>query len=101
VKGAFTGAIADRKGLIEAADDGTMFLDEIGDMPLTMQAKLLRTLETGEVMRVGTNEVMHFDVRFVAATNRDLGELVREGKFREDLFYRLHAHAALRDPATA
>jgi len=98
VKGAFTGAVADRKGLVEAADAGTMFLDEIGDMPLSMQAKLLRTLETGEVMRVGTNETLHFDVRFVAATNHDLSELMRTGKFREDLFYRLHAQAALRIP---
>ena len=98
VKGAFTGAIADRKGLVESADRGTLFLDEIGDMPLTMQAKLLRTLENGEVLPVGTNEVRFFDVRFVAATNRDLSELVRKGEFREDLFYRVHAHGALRIP---
>lgn len=98
VKGAFTGAVADRKGLVQAADGGTLFLDEIGDMPLPMQAKLLRTLETGEVLRVGTNDVQNFDVRFVAATNHDLGELVREGRFREDLFYRLHAHGAIRLP---
>jgi two-component system response regulator HydG len=98
VKGAFTGAVADRKGLVQAADGGTLFLDEIGDMPLTMQAKLLRTLETGEVLRVGTNDVQHFDVRFVAATNHDLGQLVRDGRFREDLFYRLHAHGAIRLP---
>ncbi|MFQ5592035.1 MAG: sigma-54-dependent transcriptional regulator, partial [Phycisphaerae bacterium] len=77
VKGAFTGAIADRKGLVQAADGGTLFLDEIGDMPLSMQAKLLRTLETGEVLRVGSNDVEYFDVRFVAATNHDLSELVR------------------------
>ncbi len=95
VKGAFTGAIVDRKGLIQAADGGTLFLDEIGDMPLPMQAKLLRTLETGEVLRVGTNDTQYFDVRFVAATNHDLSELVRTGAFREDLFYRLHAQAAI------
>ena len=98
VKGAFTGAIADRKGRIAAADAGTLFLDEIGDMPLTMQAKLLRTLETGEVVPVGSNETQYFDVRIVSATNRNLSELVREGKFREDLFYRLHAHGAIRLP---
>ncbi len=98
VKGAFTGAVADRKGLVQAADGGTLFLDEIGDMPLTMQAKLLRTLETGEVLRVGSNDVQHFDVRFLAATNHDLAELVRNGAFREDLFYRLHAHGAIRLP---
>ncbi len=98
VKGAFTGAVTDRKGLVQAADGGTLFLDEIGDMPLQMQAKLLRTLETGEVLRVGTNDVAHFDVRFVAATNHDLSELVRKGEFREDLFYRIHAHGAIRIP---
>jgi len=98
VKGAFTGAVTDRKGLIQAADGGTVFLDEIGDMPQTMQAKLLRTLETGEVLPVGSNDTQYFDVRFVAATNRELQELVREGTFREDLFYRLHAHGAIKIP---
>ncbi|UCE60282.1 MAG: sigma-54-dependent Fis family transcriptional regulator [Phycisphaerales bacterium] len=98
VKGAFTGAIVDRKGLVQAADGGTLFLDEIGDMPHTMQAKLLRTLENGEVLRVGSNDIEYFDVRFVAATNHDLAELMREGRFREDLFYRLHAQGAIRLP---
>jgi two-component system response regulator HydG len=98
VKGAFTGAVADRKGLVQAADGGTLFLDEIGDMPMPMQAKLLRTLETGEVTRVGTNEALYADVRFVAATNRDLAELLRAGKFRDDLFYRLHGDGAIRIP---
>jgi len=98
LKGAFTGATSDRKGLVQAADGGTLFLDEIGDMPLAMQAKLLRTLETGEVLPVGSNDAQYFDVRFVAATNRDLSELVREGAFREDLFYRVHANGAIRIP---
>ncbi len=99
VKGAFTGAVVDRKGLIQSGDGGTIFLDEIGDMPMLMQAKLLRTLETGEVLPVGSNDTQYFDVRFVAATNRDLQELVRTGQFREDLLYRLHAQGALRVPA--
>lgn len=99
VRGAFTGAISDRKGVIEAADGGTLFLDEIGDMPLTMQAKILRTFEAGEVTRVGSTEMRHIDVRFVAATHHDLWERVEAGKFREDLFFRLHAHGAIRLPS--
>ena len=90
VRGAFTGAVTDRKGIFEAADGGTLFLDEVGDMPPTMQAKLLRTLENGEIVPVGSNDVRLVDVRVVAATHRDLNELVREEKFREDLFYRLN-----------
>ncbi len=89
VRGAFTGAEKDRQGRFEYADGGTLFLDEVGDMPLNMQAKLLRVLESGEVVRLGTNEARHVDVRLVSATNRDLGPMVRDGKFREDLFFRI------------
>ncbi|MCK4659148.1 MAG: sigma-54-dependent Fis family transcriptional regulator [Phycisphaerae bacterium] len=98
VKGAFTGAIADKKGILQAADGGTLFLDEIGDMPLTMQAKLLRTLESGEVQPVGAYNTHHVDVRFVAATHRNLAQAVEQGRFREDLLYRLHAQGAIRIP---
>ena len=90
VKGAFTGAIADRKGLFEVVDGGTLFLDEVGDMPMSMQAKLLRTLENGEIMPVGANEIRHVDVRVVAATRRDIRGMVEKGEFRDDLFYRLN-----------
>ena len=90
LKGAFTGAITDRKGLFEAADGGTLFLDEVGDMPLPMQAKLLRTLDSGEVLPVGATDIHHVDVRVVAATHQNLSDLVSERKFREDLFYRLN-----------
>lgn len=95
VRGAFTGAEKDREGVFEYADGGTLFLDEIGDMPLTMQAKLLRVLESGEVVRVGSNEVRRTDVRFVSATNRDLKRMVDEGTFRQDLYFRIngsHVH---------
>jgi len=98
VKGAFTGAIADKKGILEAADGGTLFLDEIGDMPLPMQAKLLRALESGEVQPVGSHSTRCVDVRFVAATHRNLAEAVTEDRFREDLLYRLHAQGAIRIP---
>ncbi len=88
-KGAFTGADQDRKGLIEQADGGTLLLDEIGDMPMEMQAKLLRVLEVGEVRPVGGKKATPVDVRIVAATHRDVRRMAREGTFREDLFYRL------------
>ena len=89
VRGAFTGADRDREGVFEFADKGSLFLDEIGDMPLTMQPKLLRVLETGDVVRLGSNEQRKVDVRFVSATNRDLGQMVKDGRFREDLYYRI------------
>jgi two-component system response regulator HydG len=89
VRGAFTGAERDREGVFEYADGGTLFLDEIGDMPSNMQAKLLRVLETGEVVRLGSNDTRRTDVRFVSATNRHLASAVAEGRFREDLYFRI------------
>ncbi|MDF1799027.1 MAG: sigma-54 dependent transcriptional regulator [Planctomycetota bacterium] len=89
VKGAFTGAIAAKEGRIAHADGGTLFLDEVGDMPLATQAKLLRVLEAREVMPVGGNAVRKVDIRLIAATNRDLDAMVKEGTFREDLLFRL------------
>jgi two-component system response regulator HydG len=88
-KGAFTGAAADRKGLFEIADKGTLFLDEIGDMPMNMQAKLLRVLEDGIVIPVGSNKPVVVDVRVISATNHDLTELIEEKKFRQDLYFRI------------
>jgi transcriptional regulator with GAF, ATPase, and Fis domain len=88
-KGAFTGASADRKGKFESAHMGTIFLDEIGELPLAGQVKLLRVLEAHEIQRVGSDETIAVDTRIVAATNRNLRRLSEEGKFREDLFYRL------------
>lgn len=88
--GAFTGALRDKKGLIEEANLGTLFLDEIGEMPFELQSKLLRVLETGEFIKVGDTNTTKVDVRFIAATNRDLQQDVKESKFREDLFYRLN-----------
>jgi DNA-binding NtrC family response regulator len=88
-KGAFTGAISDRKGLFEIADKGTLLLDEIGDMPLNMQAKLLRFLEDGIVTPVGSHKTIKVDVRVISATNRDLASLIDENKFRQDLYFRI------------
>jgi transcriptional regulator with GAF, ATPase, and Fis domain len=91
VRGAFTGAIADREGLFESASGGTIFLDEIGEMTAGMQAKLLRVLQDGEVRRIGSTRTTHVDVRVLCATHRDLAALVREHRFREDLYYRLRS----------
>nr|MBC8323955.1 sigma-54-dependent Fis family transcriptional regulator [Candidatus Neomarinimicrobiota bacterium] len=88
-KGAYTGAGDDRKGYFETADKGTIFLDEIGETPMETQVKLLRVLESGEFMRVGDSQTRRTDVRILAATNKDLGELVQQGKFRQDLYFRL------------
>lgn len=90
VKGAFTGADRSRKGYFEEADGGTIFLDEIGELPLAMQVKLLRVLENGEIIPVGSSTAQKIDVRVVAATNVDIVRAVREGRFREDLYYRLN-----------
>jgi two-component system response regulator HydG len=89
VKGAFTGAQTEREGRFEHADRGTLFMDEIGDMPRAMQAKLLRVLENGEVVRLGSNEPVKVDVRLISATNRKLDEMVAEKEFREDLYFRI------------
>ena len=103
VKGAFTGAAADRKGLFEIADKGTLFLDEIGDMPLNMQAKLLRVVEDGIVIPVGSNKPIVVDVRIISATNQSLTQLIEERKFRQDLYFRIKgvniSLPALRDRA--
>lgn len=88
-KGAFTGANTSKKGKFEAADEGTIFLDEIGEVPFTLQAKLLQVIQDKTFMRIGSNETKQVDVRIIAATNRDLKEMVEEGTFREDLYYRL------------
>ena len=89
-KGAFTGAVASRKGRFELADGGTLFLDEIGDLPPQLQVKLLRVLQEREFERVGSSRPIKVDVRLLAATHRNLEALVREGRFREDLYYRIN-----------
>ncbi|MBF5044020.1 sigma-54-dependent Fis family transcriptional regulator [Aggregicoccus sp. 17bor-14] len=89
-KGSFTGAVRDKKGLFEAADEGTFFLDEVGDMSPTLQVKLLRVLQEGTFLPVGSTQPREVDVRVIAATHKDLGELVKRGEFREDLFYRIN-----------
>ncbi|MDR2811319.1 MAG: sigma-54 dependent transcriptional regulator [Tannerellaceae bacterium] len=89
-KGSFTGALTDRKGYFEEADGGTIFLDEVGELPIPTQARLLRVLETGEFIKVGASKVLKTNVRIVAATNVNLAQAVTEGKFREDLYYRLN-----------
>src|SRR5262244_1196742 len=97
-KGSFTGAVDSRKGYFETVNGGTIFLDEIAEMPLGTQARLLRVLETGEFIRVGSSKVQKTDVRVIAATNRDLLELVNNGRFRQDLYYRLNT-VPIRVPA--
>ncbi|MGN7757952.1 sigma-54-dependent transcriptional regulator [Chryseobacterium sp. 22532] len=89
-QGAFTGAVKDKKGLIEEANGGTLFLDEIGEMPIELQAKLLRVLETGEFIKMGETKVSRSDFRLIAATNRDLEDEIKQGNFREDLYFRLN-----------
>ena len=89
-KGAYTGADAARVGLFQVADGGTIFLDEIGELPLSMQAKLLRVLETGDIRRLGDNQTVHVDVRVICATHRDLEQMVQDGEFREDLMFRIN-----------
>jgi two-component system response regulator PilR (NtrC family) len=90
MKGAFTGAMYNKRGLFEVADDGSIFLDEVGELPLSMQVKLLRILQDKEFTRVGGTESIKVDVRIISASNKDLEEAVREKKFREDLYYRLN-----------
>ncbi len=99
-KGAFSGAVKDKPGLLEVAEGGTVFLDEVGDMPVTMQIKLLRVIQEKEFIRVGGVETIPVDVRFIAATHRDLNEEVKQNRFRQDLFYRLNIIALHIPPLT-
>src|SRR4051794_39633122 len=89
-KGAFTGAVSQTLGRFQTADRGTLFLDEIGDLPMELQPKLLRVLQDKQIERLGGGQTVHVDVRIIAATNQDLEQMVREKKFRADLYYRLH-----------
>ncbi len=98
IKGAFSGATGDRAGRLDAADKGTIFLDEVGELPLSVQAKLLRTLQNGEIQRLGADHPRTVDVRVIAATNRDLQDLVRQGHFRADLYHRLSVYPVLIPP---
>ena len=100
-KGAFSGAVAQRRGRFEQADGGTLFLDEIGDMPAAMQAKLLRVLQDGEITRVGGTGEIKVDVRVISATNRDLDALLADGRFREDLYYRINTLACACPPCAS
>lgn len=97
-KGAFTGAVERREGYFAVADGGTLFLDEVGELPLPTQARLLRVLETGEYIPVGASEVKRTDVRIVAATNVNMEKAIADGKFREDLFYRLNSVSIQHSP---
>src|SRR4030095_6780909 len=97
-RGAFTGAVVDKPGLFEVSDTGTFFLDEIGDMSPALQVKVLRVLQEGTFNRVGDTDTRRVDVRIIAATNRDLAAMVAAGRFREDLYYRIHVLSAALPP---
>ncbi|WP_413288728.1 sigma-54 interaction domain-containing protein [Bdellovibrio sp. HCB337] len=98
IKGAFTGAVGDRKGAFESARHGTLFLDEIGDLPFALQAKLLRALENSEIRPVGSDKVINTDVRIIAATHQNLSQKIQEGQFRSDLFFRLNVVSVYTPP---
>ncbi len=90
IKGSYTGAISDRSGVFEMADGGTLFIDEVGDIPMQVQVKLLRTIQFGQIQKVGSEDIKTTDVRIIAATNKDLNKMIEEGTFRQDLYYRLN-----------